>query len=69
MKEIINKNAWLIVFILFTILGCLFSGCKDNSEAVIFRQYKGCDYIKFEGYFGWSHSGTCPNPIHKCKCN
>lgn len=35
MKEIIDENAWLIVFILFTILGCLFSGCRNMSDQEI----------------------------------
>lgn len=28
MKETIDKNAWFIVFILFTILWCIFGGCN-----------------------------------------
>lgn len=65
----LEKN-WILIFAFFALLGCIFGGCKNNNDVVIFKQYQGCDYIKFEGYFGWSHSGTCPNPIHieNCPC-
>lgn len=89
MKKIENE-IWLIVFALFTILGCIFGGCKEETPNTITKrseisvatlngtrylevvEIERCQYFcqNLGGHGGiFTHSGTCTNPIHKCKCN
>lgn len=78
MKKI-NENAWLIVFILFAIFGCLFGGCGEeyvsnnyhNSIETIV-EIEGCEYFVLDAYGSYTicHKGNCKNPIHieNCPC-
>lgn len=63
MKKIEN-DAWLIVFVLFAILGCLFGGCDNpqpvpknyatdkegisSPDEVSIYEYQGHEYIRFD---------------------
>lgn len=64
MKEI-NENAWLIVFVLFAILGCLFSGCymapNDSQTLVINRIEKRNTYCEYKTEQGWWFTTDCGN--------